>query len=187
MRKAAVVTAILLAGLLSAAAGAQNTQDRMWAFHAGLVVPEDESFYVDDPFDGWLDRKLSFVLGATMFRMVSETFWYGPYAELETIDLSVESGTRLGGGFAFSSRYPARGTGFQVGGTVGLSYASIGDLDSQIGLDYSASLGVVWQYSPTMDIGVHAVGFYGWYGGGDVPQGVQNSNMRLRAQLQLRR
>ena len=187
MRKPSLVAAALVAALLPNPSQAQTTQKTMWAFHAGFVIPEEESFYVDDPVDAWLDREMSFLFGATLYRMASENFWYGPYAEIETIDLDVETGTRLGGGFAFSGRYPARGTGLQAGGTLGLSHASAGDFDSQFGIDYSMAVGLVFPISPAMDLGIHAVGFHGWYGGGDVPEGVLNSNARVRVQLQMRR
>ena len=161
--------------------------NKMWAFHGGVVIPEEASVYLDDPLDGWADRKVSVTGGATYYFSGGSSFRYGIFSEFETINFDVDTGFRLGTGLAFAGRHPAQGTGLQLGGGIGLSYASLGDLDGQIGLDFQVAIGPVFPVSPKVDLGIHLVGFYGWYGGGDVPEGVMNANGRVRAQVQFHR
>lgn len=171
--------------------------DYAWAqnvisLHGGIVIPEDEAFYMDVPVNRWYDREIGFIFGGQIYRKISSTFMIGLYGEYETINLSrtgimSEVGSRIGAGLTYLGRIPEDlpgGVGFELGGTIGAGFASLPfDLDSQIGIDFGAFMGPVVRISPTLHAAIHFVGSYGWYGGGDVPEGVQNVGGRLRGRL----
>ena len=167
--------------VLAVPANAQNS----FGFSAGLVMSEDEGFYVDDPCDCWLDRDMGFVIGAQYFRRISPSFRVGVYGELESIATTIEDGMRFGSGVSWVGRTRdlARGPALELGGSLGLSYASLGEFDAQFGPDFSIFVGPAFSLGSGVQAAFHLVGLYGWYGGGDVPEGVQNSQLRMRVQV----
>jgi hypothetical protein len=186
MQRVAPISIPVLALILMASPALSETP-KIVGLSGGIIIAEERSVYLDDPIDAWADRDGSFVLEAQLYWRVTEPFWMGPYVALETLSTPGQDGTRFGGGFTAAGRYPASGTGIQVGSTVGLSSVSLGDLDGQFGLDYSAFIGPIFQLSDRVDAAIHLVGFYGWYTGGDVPEAVQDSNPRVRFQVYLKR
>jgi hypothetical protein len=166
----------------------QNTVVRFAAVGA-LTLGESESYYVDDPFDVWLDRDAGPVIGlAVMFGR--RAFTLGGYLEYEVIPVSGDfeedaSGDRVGLGLATSGRLGRDDSviGFEVDGSIGYAFASPGgDLDTQAGFDFGIHVGPCLSFgSYSLSITIGAL--YGYYSGGDTPEGIQNARTQVSLRL----
>jgi len=161
-------------------------QENVFGFNVGTVFGGEEEVYLDDPIDTWVDRKSGLILGGQYYKKLSPTFMVGGYGEYEALNTEGEDGSRFGFGLTYLGRYPgdlSKGLGFELGGALGFTFADLGDLDSQSGLDFEIFLGPVIQIAPNMQGAIHLNGLYGWYSGGDVPEGVQNNRLALKLQI----
>ena len=181
MRPIRQIAAVLLLGFAAHGAQAQSTI----GVSSGVVIGDKEGLYVDDPCDCWIDRQTGFTAGVQYYRSFTAGFRFGAYAEMETIATPVEDGMRIGGGVTWlgRTRDVARGPALELGGTLGVSHASLGEFDGQFGPDFSVFVGPAARIAPGLDAAVHLVALYGWYGGGTIPEGIQNAQLRVRLQL----
>lgn len=160
-----------------------QAQGTTFAVTGGIVIPAKGSFYLDDPINHWADRKLSILGGVQYLWQVSTTFSLGVYTEYESLANDyTDAGKRIGTGGVWVGRVPANmrdGIGFDFGGSFGVAGASLPHLDGQFGIDYGAFLGPVFKVSNHVMLALHLIAHYGWYGGGKVPEGMQNSQPRI--------
>ncbi|MBN2104224.1 hypothetical protein JW835_09320 [bacterium] len=155
-----------------------RAQENVFGLDIGIVFSGEDLIYLDDPIDTWVDRESGPILSGQYYRKLSPTFMVGGYAEYEALNTEGDDGSRIGFGLTYIGRYPgdlSNGLGFELGGTLGFTFANLGDLDSQSGIDFGILLGPVMQISPNMQLAIHLNALYGWYSGGDVPEGVQNN------------
>ncbi len=163
-----------------------SAQKYLIGANVGFVVSEESGVYLDDPLNIWIDRDNSFIFGIQFYKVLTESFMVGGYAEHEALNNPIENGSRHGFGVQYLGRYPedfSSGIRLELGGMFGLASASLGELDSQFGVDYGVFFGPVIQINQNLEIAAHLNPFYGWYGGGDIPEGVQNTQPRLKVQI----
>lgn len=181
-----LVSIVVVAVVLSVSSDSTWAQETVFGFNAGMVPGMEEGVYLDDPIDSWVDREVGVILGGQYYRRLSPTFMVGGYGEYEALNAEGERGSRFGFGLTYVARYPgdlSSGLGFELGGKLGVTFATLGDFDSQFGADFGVFLGPVIQIAPNMQAAVHFGSLYGWYGGGDDPEGVQNARPALRVQV----
>lgn len=154
-------------------------------FNAGMIIAAENAVYVDDPLDMWVDRESGLILGAQYYKVLYPTLMIGSYLDYEALNTEGEDGTRIGFGFTALGRYPQNLEilGFEFGVTLGFTFASLGDLDSQKGPDFGIFLGPVLQIYPNIQVALHINGLLGWYGGGDSPESVLNDRGSVKLQV----
>jgi hypothetical protein len=154
-------------------------------FNTGMTIPAENSVYLANPLDTWADREVGIILGTQYYKVLYPTFMIGLYLDYETLNTEGEDGGRLGFGATWLSRYPQnlKGLGFELGGTLGITFASLGTLDSQFGPDFGIFLGPVLQVHPNIRAAIHMNRFVGWYGGGDYPESVLNDRVSFKLQV----
>ena len=82
----------------------------------------------------------------------------GGYGEYEALNTEGEGGSRFGFGLTYVARYPgdlSSGLGFELGGKLGMTFAGMGDPDSQFGTDFGVFLGPIIQIAP--NVGSHSI------------------------------
>jgi hypothetical protein len=175
---------LLLAFVLIFVPGAAWAQSNpVISVGSGLVLGGEERLYIDNPLDVWVDRDTDVLVSATVQWPLTSSFFGGAYLEYETISSDGVSGYRVGFGPTFMGRYLQGSVGLEGGGMVGLGYATADGFDSQTGLEFGMLVGPVFQVSPSLLLGVHLQSLYGFYSGGDAPEGVQNISPRVAARL----
>jgi len=171
--------------LLLVALPAQAQRSPQVSVGTGVVFGGEDRLYLDEPVDDWLDRNSGPLLNATIQWPLTASFLGGAYLEYESIDTDFSSGSRIGLGATFTGRYlPTANTiGLEAGGMVGFGFASADELDGQSGLEFGTSVGPVYRASPTLLVAAHLQSLYGFYDGGDIPEGIQNISIRLAVRV----